>query len=162
MRIKLFIKLIYFIRPYLSRVLQYSCQFLLLSLVTVLFIQVLFRFVFRHPFPWAEEIGRYLFVWLSILGMVLAVERKAHFKVDFIANRLSSKKQLFLDHSLRIIMSLFLVILIFESINLTIIGNSQFSATLKMPFSYLFIIMPISFSAMCLFLLFFRSEQIEK
>ena len=50
-------------------------------LLTVL-VQVVMRYVFARPNPWTEELSRYLFIWLSLLGASLASKRGAHFVFD--------------------------------------------------------------------------------
>lgn len=41
---------------------------LLCLLCLTLIVQVIFRYVFNHPITWSEEIARYLFVWITMLG----------------------------------------------------------------------------------------------
>jgi TRAP-type C4-dicarboxylate transport system permease small subunit len=62
---------------------------LMLALVVVVSLQVLFRYLFYQPMGWTEEAGRYLFIWLTLLGAAVGVRRKAHFGFDLLANRLS-------------------------------------------------------------------------
>ena len=141
-------------RGYLSIALRYCCAFLAFILTALVFIQVLFRFVFRHPFDWAEELARYFFIWVSILGAVLAIEAKAHFYVDIFPNMLSPKNRRILDLSMRGIVFLFLAAVACVSIKLTIIMGSQLSPVLNVPLSYVAIVLPIGFFIMCFFLLF--------
>ena len=142
------------VREHLSRIIKYCCAGLVLTLVVIVFVQVTFRFVFQHPFTWAEEAARYFFIWASFLGVVLGIEKKAHFSMDFIAKGLKHENQKILDMALRVIVGFFLVLLTYYSVELTMVADSQFSPALNLPLSYLFAIMPFSFAAMCFFLIF--------
>ena len=56
----------------------------LAATVALTFAQVVLRFVFSDPRAWVEEVGRYLFVWITFLGGAACVWRKSHLGVDFI------------------------------------------------------------------------------
>lgn len=65
------------------------------SLVLVLFINVLFRFVLFIPAAWAEELGRYLFVWVVYVGSATAMYKWEHIDInliDTIIAKASAKK----------------------------------------------------------------------
>jgi TRAP-type C4-dicarboxylate transport system permease small subunit len=141
------------LRDYLLTALKYVCAILISALVGIIFLQVLFRFVLEHPFAWAEEIGRFIFIWVSILGAVVGVETKAHFRIDIVPNRLSSRHKSILDLLLRGVIIIFALIFTFKGIDLTVISTSQFSPSLELPLSYIFVILPIGFTIICFFLL---------
>ena len=56
----------------------------LLSMATILFLQVIMRYFLRAPFVWSEEISRYMLVWSAIIGVSLAVRERKHISVDFL------------------------------------------------------------------------------
>ena len=46
----------------------------LVSVMTmIVFLQVVYRYVLAEPLHWSEEMARYLFVWLSLLGATLGL-----------------------------------------------------------------------------------------
>ena len=51
--------------------------------------QVLNRFIFRLSAPWTEELCRYAFIWIALLGIANGVKRDSHLNVDLIDNFLS-------------------------------------------------------------------------
>ena len=53
--------------------------------------QVLNRFIFRLSAPWTEELCRYAFIWIALLGIANGVKRDSHLNVDLIDNFLSPK-----------------------------------------------------------------------
>lgn len=62
-------------------------------MVILTFSQVLARFVFNDPISWSEEIARFLFVWITMLGASHAVAHHKHFCVDFLVGRFSVAAQ---------------------------------------------------------------------
>ncbi len=61
---------------------------LLLIVFIVVLSQVVMRYLFAQPNPWSEELSRFCFIWLSMLGASLAVERQSHFGFDQALKRL--------------------------------------------------------------------------
>ena len=53
--------------------------------------QVVFRYFLGEPLVWSDELARYLFVWASFLGWIVAARRRSHLAIDMAATRLSSR-----------------------------------------------------------------------
>lgn len=60
--------------------------FVLMSLLT--FIQVILRYIFNSSIVFSEELSRYLFVWLTFIGIAYGVKKGSHLSVDVVFNRL--------------------------------------------------------------------------
>ena len=54
---------------------------ILLFEVGLLFVGVIARYSLHRPLVWADELASTLFVWLSVLGAVLAMRRNAHMRL---------------------------------------------------------------------------------
>ncbi|MBM4017028.1 MAG: TRAP transporter small permease [Planctomycetes bacterium] len=61
---------------------------LVLAVCAVMVVNVGSRYVTRTPAAWAEEVGRYLFVYLVFVGASLALKKRDHFAVDFLVEKL--------------------------------------------------------------------------
>ena len=61
--------------------------------VLVVFSQVIWRFVFNDPFPWSEELARYLQVWIILLTSTVCIQKSKHLAIDYLTHRLSFKLQ---------------------------------------------------------------------
>ena len=57
---------------------------LIAASVTVAFMQVFFRFVLMRPLSWSEELTRYLFVWMGMIGTSVALQNDSHFRMDIL------------------------------------------------------------------------------
>ncbi|MDR1058348.1 MAG: TRAP transporter small permease [Treponema sp.] len=53
----------------------------------VILLQVGMRF-FNMPLVWSEELARYLFMWVSLIGWVFATRNGTHIRVSIIADHL--------------------------------------------------------------------------
>ncbi len=54
---------------------------LLAGLVTVVFLQVASRFVFKIPIEWSEELARFIFIWFCWLGSSYATLSFHHIRI---------------------------------------------------------------------------------
>ncbi len=76
-----------------TRLLECVCAGLLASMVILLFIQVVGRYVLQHPPDWTEELARTVFVYATFVGAALAIARNAHLKIDTAVKLLPDKVQ---------------------------------------------------------------------
>jgi len=107
----------------LKQPLKTALCLILVAIVVVTFIQVVFRYVFHHSLSWSEELARFLFVWISLLGAAYGFKVKSHFAVVFLVNRFGERLQRFIGTLVVFVVSAFLVLFIVESVHL-IIGVS--------------------------------------
>ena len=57
-----------------------------LAEVVILFAGVVSRYVFDSPLFWTDELANFLFLWLSMLGVVVALRRDGHMRLTTVAN----------------------------------------------------------------------------
>ncbi len=56
-----------------------------MALITILITtQVVLRYVFASSFPWAEEVTRFIVIWMSFIGAAMGVRTGAHVSVDLL------------------------------------------------------------------------------
>lgn len=60
-------------------------------MTVVIFMQIIWRYVLLKPIPWAEELARYLFVWITYLGASVAVLEKSHTGVELFTSLLPKR-----------------------------------------------------------------------
>lgn len=59
---------------------------LVLAETCILFAGVVSRYVFDSPLLWTDELATFLFLWLAILGAVVALRRDGHMRLTTFAN----------------------------------------------------------------------------
>lgn len=76
-----------------SRVLEAIVVAVLTTMSCLVFLNVVLRYGFNSSINITEEVARYLFVWLTFLGAVLAFNDGQHVKVTMLTAKLSAAKQ---------------------------------------------------------------------
>jgi tripartite ATP-independent transporter DctM subunit len=62
---------------------------LVLGETCILFAGVVSRYVFNSPLMWTDELANFLFLWLAMLGAVVAFRRDGHMRLTTFVNSLS-------------------------------------------------------------------------
>ena len=70
---------------------------LVLAEIVVLLSGVLARYVFRAPLIWTDELAAILFLWLGMLGAVIALRQGSHMRMTALLGRLGPKGRATLD-----------------------------------------------------------------
>ncbi|HZE55647.1 MAG TPA: TRAP transporter small permease subunit, partial [Bradyrhizobium sp.] len=65
----------------IGRLVEWPAAVLVLADISVLFAGVISRFVFRKPLVWSDEAASILFLWLAVLGSVIALRRSEHMRM---------------------------------------------------------------------------------
>src|SRR5438552_12212553 len=70
-----------------SKVTEMAAAALLVAEVALLGSSTTARYVFAHPLPWSDEMASLLFIWLAVLGAVIALRRGEHMRLTaFVRN----------------------------------------------------------------------------
>jgi len=72
-------------------VVSYTGMVLFIILVVACVAQVFFRFVLNYSLIWTEELARYCFVWMHMIGVSLLIETKEHATVSVILDTLKGR-----------------------------------------------------------------------
>lgn len=84
---KILLKLDSFIHSLLKVILV-----IVFALMTVVAsIQIFYRFVLQNPLTWTDEFCRYCLIWLTLVGIGVAAERRSHIAIDIVCNLLPTK-----------------------------------------------------------------------
>ena len=90
-------------QKYLDAVLKVILATLLFMIVIMVTVQVTTRYAFNNPTTWTEELVRYSFVWMVMLGAVLALVRKRHLYLDILTDRMKGKFRQFHELGVKVI-----------------------------------------------------------
>jgi TRAP-type C4-dicarboxylate transport system permease small subunit len=77
------------IEGWLGRIVEVPVALLTAIEVVILFAGVVSRYVFRNPFVWSDELASILFLWLAMLGAVVAFRRGEHMRMSTLVARAS-------------------------------------------------------------------------
>jgi tripartite ATP-independent transporter DctM subunit len=81
----------------LGRLVDIPAAALVVAEIVILFAGIVARYVFHAPLVWSDELASILFLWLAMLGAVVAFHRGEHMRMTAIVNRASPATRAFLD-----------------------------------------------------------------
>jgi TRAP-type transport system small permease protein len=116
---------------------------LLAVMTAAVFVQVALRYVGRSAFDGIDEIPRYLFVWLVMIGAAAAMHRGEHTMLAYFRNRLSSRGQAVTNAITQAAGILLFLSLIKTSFVLVPNSNLQSSAGLSLSLGYVYAAVPV-------------------
>lgn len=117
---------------------------LVFTVFVVVLLQVVMRYVFQRPNPWSEELSRFGFIWLSMLGAALAVELRTHFVFDQLVAKLTPKIQMLVRVCSTAFVAAMAVGLIVFGVDLVDLARSQRSPALNLPISWIYASVPVA------------------
>ena len=82
---------------WLGRAVEVPVALLTAIEVVILFVGVVSRYVFRNPFVWSDELASILFLWLAMLGAVVAFRRGEHMRMSTLVARMSPRWRTFFE-----------------------------------------------------------------
>ncbi len=128
----------------LYKFLSYACAFLILAMTLLIFWQVVARYVMNDSLTWSEEIGRYMFVWITFVGLPAALKAGAHVAIDLLLKKTHGAFHMTIL-TVNAIATCFIGIVIgYSGIRLTVLGVGQISSALQIPMQYVYAIIPLS------------------
>ena len=113
-----------------------------LVLIAIIPVAVFFRYVLNNSLVWAEELARYLFIWITFLGAGLGVGKKVHIGVDAVSKRLPGASRWKVEVGVNIGILGFLVPLIIYGAQLTAFGMENQSLILGIPMGVVYLAAP--------------------
>jgi TRAP-type C4-dicarboxylate transport system permease small subunit len=114
-------------------------------MVSVIFLQVIMRYVFDASLSWSEELARYCFIWLVYIGISYGVKKQRHIKVDVLLLLFKEKGRLFLTilSNILFLFFCFFVIKYGSSIAMQILDWGQKSPANQIPMGLVYLAAPI-------------------
>ena len=115
-------------------------------------LQIVGRDLFSTPFPWTEEMTRYMFVWMVFISIGYAVKTGEHIRITFVRSLLRPVLRLYLDIVCNILCFGFSVICMSEGYKLLRIirQGGQTAVSLPIPMWLLYLVMPLGFLLVCI------------
>ena len=127
-----------------DKILDYFVVVLFLVVFLVVMLQVVMRFLFNSPLVWSEELARYLFMWVSLIGWAFATRSGTHIRIAIIADNLPTRVRKVLD-----VMNFFLT-LVFSGVmfyyGLVLMGTNLDVPTITLFFTYAAVYAAVPFS----------------
>ncbi len=137
----------------LEKLLESAMVLILIVMMGSLMWQVFTRFVIKMPSIWTEEIARYSFLYMVMVGAAIGVKRSTHFGMTMLIEKMSSKTRYYYWRFVInvVILVCSLLILIFGAEFTVKYGLTRVSPTFLVPMAWAFAIIPVSALLMVVF-----------
>ena len=112
------------------------------AITAVTFAQVFTRYVTADPFIWTEEVARYLFVWITMIGAAAAVRTHGHFGLDVLRHYAPPLRPI-LGFSTMFVVAAFLALLVYTGIAETRQAALQMSPALQVRMHWAYLALPV-------------------
>jgi TRAP-type transport system small permease protein len=122
------------------------------GLVVLSFSSVFSRYVLNNSLTWAEEITRYMFIWLVYLGAALCIRRRKHIVMDLFISELKGAPKKVLSIINNLVMLAFVLVLATQAFGMMPILSSQTSTALHIPMSFVYGAVPVGAVLMAFYL----------
>jgi C4-dicarboxylate transporter DctQ subunit len=116
---------------------------ILAAMTAAVFLQVVFRFLGRVGIEGIEEVPRYLFVWLVMLGAAAAMHRGEHTRLDFFVDKFSPRGRAIVETITHAAGIALFVSMITSSVVLVPNSQLQTSPGLGVPLGYVYAAVPV-------------------
>ncbi len=112
-------------------------------LVIVVTAAVFARYVLNDSIVWAEELARYLFVWVSFLGGGLGVGTNIHVGVDSLVELMPRRPKLLVQITMELMIVAFTAVLIWVGAQFAAFGMKADALLLPIPMGYVYLAVPV-------------------
>jgi len=117
--------------------------YLLVMMSFFVLLQVFSRYLFNFSFVWAEELVRYLMIWMVMIGASLVQSKNDHIRIDFFPLLAGPKGRRIMETFFRLCTLLFLVIILIKGIKIAYFNRLFESSGLRISMFWPTLAIPI-------------------
>jgi TRAP-type C4-dicarboxylate transport system permease small subunit len=128
------------------------------AMCIIMWFQIFYRYILRLGIPWAEEIAKYLMVWMAMLGAALVMWEKGHVAVEFLYDKIPPKIARWVKLLQLIVQIILVFVIMTEGWKYAQTGWRSISPTTKIPRFYPYLSIPVGAALM----LFYSSLLLVK
>lgn len=135
---------------------------LLTSLLVIVLLAVLYRYVLNNPLQWAEETARYMLIWMTLVGASVAIKERKHVNLNSVVSRLPRKAALIIEILLYLSIILIIGIIAKRSFVMVITRSVRtLSPSLQISMVWAHSALPVGFVLMLVQSLYVLCEDIK-
>ncbi|ARE86453.1 2,3-diketo-L-gulonate TRAP transporter small permease protein YiaM [Clostridium formicaceticum] len=111
--------------------------------MVVILLQTVTRYVFFYSLPWSEELSRYLFVWMIMLGINIGIRDDMQVRIDIIDKVFKGRGKIVLAVFQQLVSLIVSAVFFYSSFNFIAIGARQLSPAMQIPMRYIYLCLPV-------------------
>lgn len=124
---------------------------LLLAVMSVIvFTNVALRYTTNYSITWAEEVARYLMIWMTFLGAGLVLRFGGHVAITNLHDLLSARGRQLIRILIAVILFAFFAVMMWVGYEYMSRMGRQMTPATRISFSYIYAAMPIGFALLIL------------
>ncbi|MCQ1059710.1 TRAP transporter small permease [Photobacterium sp. ZSDE20] len=127
--------------------------------------QVISRYVIGKPSTVTDELARYLFMWVALIGAAYTTGQKRHLAIDLLTMKLSGKRKLINEIVIQLAIAAFaFIVLVYGGTNLALktLSTGQVTPALGLEMGYIYFCLPISGALMIFYSAVFGFEKLSQ
>ncbi|MCW8330994.1 TRAP transporter small permease [Photobacterium sp. SDRW27] len=127
--------------------------------------QVISRYVIGKPSTITDELARYLFMWVALIGAAYTTGLKRHLAIDLLTMKLSGKRKLINEIIIQLAVAAFaFIVLVYGGTNLALktLATGQVTPALGFEMGYIYFCLPISGALMIFYSAIFGFEKFKQ
>jgi C4-dicarboxylate transporter DctQ subunit len=119
------------------------CRLLLVLMSVIVVVQVFSRYLFNYSFVWAEELVRYLMIWMVMIGAARVQAMGEHIRIDFFPMLAGPRGRRLMDTVFRLCTLTFLIIIFVKGIKIAAFNRLFESSGLRISMLWPTLAIPI-------------------
>jgi TRAP-type C4-dicarboxylate transport system permease small subunit len=128
---------------FFGKALDLICRVFTGAIVAIIFYSVVMRYVFLRPPAWAEELSRFIFVWIIMLGAVLVTREQSHIEFVLLLDLLPKRLKFVLLTLIRLLMIAFCWVMVQQGLKIYPIVAEANSPTFGISMGWLYLSIPV-------------------
>lgn len=133
------------IRNFVDKTIEFIC-IAFVGLMTVLVTwQVFTRYALKSPSAITEQLSKYMFVWLVLLGSAYVFGKREHMSMEFIREKFTGRMRISIEIIIELIVMAFaLGILVYGGYKNTLLTMTQQDSALPIKIGLVYAMLPVS------------------
>ena len=148
-----------------ERILVTANQWIVIAMMvvmaTLVFINVVCRYILNFSIIWAEEVSQYLMVWVAFLSAGLALRQGRHVAIEFLQDHLPSTARRMMRHLVALMLILFMGILIVLGFQFARFAWDQETPVTNIPLGIPYLAVPIGALLLLIHIFFIYQAYID-
>ncbi len=126
---------------------------ILAAMSIIVFSNVVARYLTNYSIIWADEVARYLMIWMTFLGAGLTLRYGGHVAITNVMDGLPPRAQRVLRAVIVVCLLAFFLLMIWIGYAYAMRVHLQLTPATRIPFSYIYAAIPVGFALLAIHLL---------
>ena len=134
---------------------------MMVVMATLVFTNVVCRYLLNFSIVWAEEVSQYLMVWVAFLSAGLALRQGRHVAIELLQDRLASTARKMTRHFVALLLIVFMGILIVLGFQFARFAWDQETPVMNIPLGIPYLAVPIGALLLLIHIFFIYRAYID-